>query len=345
MPTMTTTQPKADDHLYTLRNAADMRVSISALGGTLRSWLAPDRYGKVADVLLGFPDAQGYASNKPYFGALVGRCANRIAGASFALDGATYRLDRNDGNNHLHGGLVGLHLAQWQVEEEAGGLLLRHESPDGDGGYPGNLQVQVRYRLADDGSLSIEYEARTDAPTPVNLTSHGYFNLNGGAAGIGDHLLRIAADSYLPIDSECIPYGRREAVAGSAFDFRQAAPIGPRLGWPEPQLAQFKGFDHNYCVGPAGALREVAWVCDPASGRELTVSTTESGLQFYSGNFLAGVEGRGERPYAIHDGFCLEAQSYPNQINGPDAAAVVLRPGQVYRQTTVYRLGVQAAAL
>lgn len=342
-PTMTTTHPTAD--LYTLRNAADMRVSISALGGTLRSWLAPDRYGKVADVMLGFPDARGYASNKPYFGALVGRCANRIAGASFALDGATYRLDRNDGGNHLHGGLVGLHLAQWRVEEEAGGLLLRHLSPDGDGGYPGNLQVQVRYRLADDGSLSIEYEARTDAPTPVNLTSHGYFNLNGGVAGIGDHLLRIAADSYLPIDAECIPHGRREAVAGSAFDFRQAAPIGPRLAWPEPQLAQFKGFDHNYCVGPAGALREVAWVCDPASGRELTVSTTESGLQFYSGNFLAGVAGRGERPYAIHDGFCLEAQSYPNQINGPDAAAVVLRPGQVYRQTTVYRLGVQAAAV
>ena len=340
-PTMTLPNQPPEDHLYTLRNAAGMRVTISARGGTLRSWHAPDRYGKVADVLLGFPDAQGYAGNAPYFGALVGRCANRIAGAGFTLDGAAYRLDRNDGANHLHGGASGFHLAQWQVEPEDGGLLLRHAAPDGDGGYPGNLQVQVRYRLDDDGSLSIAYEARADAPTPVNLTSHGYFNLNGGASGIGDHLLRIAADSYLPIDAECIPYGREEPVAGSAFDFRQAAPIGPRLGWPEPQLAQFNGFDHCYCVGPAGALREVAWVGDPASGRELTVATTEAGLQFYSGNFLAGVQGRGAAPYAIHDGFCLEAQSYPNQINGPHAEAVVLRPGRVYRQTTVYRLGVQ----
>jgi len=340
---MSTPKQTDDDPVHTLRNGADMRVSIGARGATLRSWHAPDRYGKVADVLLGFPDAAGYAANAPYFGALVGRCANRIAGASFALDGAVYRLDRNDGEHHLHGGPLGLHLARWQVEAEAGGLLLRHESPDGEGGYPGKLQVQVRYRLGEDGSLSIDYEARADAPTPVNLTSHGYFNLNGGAAGIGDHLLRIAADSYLPIDAQCIPYGRAEAVAGSAFDFRQAAPIGPRLGWPEPQLAQFGGFDHCYCVGPAGALREVAWVCDPASGRELTVATTEAGLQFYSGNFLAGVRGRGAAPYAMHDGFCLEAQAYPNQINGPDAEAVVLRPGRVYRQTTVYRLGVQGA--
>lgn len=327
--------------LYTLRNAADMRVTISALGGTLRSWHAPDRYGKVADVLLGFPDEQGYAANAPYFGALLGRCANRIAGAGFTLDGVRYRLERNDGDHHLHGGLLGLHLVRWQVEPADGGLLLRHVSPDGDGGYPGNLELRVRYRLDDDGSLRIDYDARTDAPTPVNLTSHGYFNLSGGAAGIGDHLMRIAADSYLPIDQQHIPLGRPAPVAGSAFDFRQAAPIGARLGWPEPQLAQCGGFDHCYCLGAAGALREVAWVCDPASGRELTVSTTEAGLQFYSGNFLAGVAGRAGRPYAMHDGFCLEAQSYPNQINGPATQAVVLRPGEVYRQTTVYRLGVQ----
>jgi aldose 1-epimerase len=328
--------------LYTLRNAAGMRVTISALGGTLRSWHAPDRYGKLADVLLGFPDEQGYAANAPYFGALLGRCANRIAGAAFTLDGKQHRLERNDGVHHLHGGRVGLHLAHWQAEPEEGGLLLRHRSPDGAGGYPGNLDVRVRYRLDDDGSLRIDYMASTDAPTPVSLTSHGYFNLNGGVAGIGDHLLRIAADHYLPVDGELIPLGQPAPVAGSAFDFRHAAPIGARLGWPEPQLAPHDGFDHCYCLGAAGALREVAWVLDPASGRELTVSTTEPGLQFYSGNFLAGVPGKAGRPYAIHDGFCLEAQAYPNQINGAAMAAVVLRPGQLYRQTTVYRLGVQA---
>jgi aldose 1-epimerase len=331
-------------HLYTLRNAAGMRVTISTLGGTLRSWRAPDRYGKVADVLLGFPDERGYAANAPYFGALLGRCANRIAGAAFTLDGVPYRLERNDGAHHLHGGLVGLHLAHWQAEPDQGGLLLRHLSPHGAGGYPGNLELQVGYRLDDDGSLGIDYLARTDAPTPVSLTSHGYFNLNGGAAGIGDHLLRIAADRYLPGDGSHIPLGQPVPVAGSAFDFRQAAPIGARLGWPEPQLAQYRGFDHCYCLGPAGALREVAWVYDPASGRELTVSTTEAGLQFYSGNALAGVPGKAGRPYAIHDGFCLEAHAYPNQINGPAMQAVVLRPGQQYRQTTVYRLGVQAAS-
>lgn len=328
--------------LYTLRNAAGMRVTISALGGTLRSWHAPDRYGKLADVLLGFPDEQGYAANAPYFGALLGRCANRIASAAFTLDGRRYQLERNDGAHHLHGGHVGLHLERWQAEPDDGGLLLRHLSPDGAGGYPGNLDVRVRYRLDDDGSLNIAYTAGTDAPTPVSLTSHGYFNLNGGVAGIGDHLLRIAADHYLPVDGALIPFGQPAPVAGSAFDFRHAAPIGARLGWPEPQLAPHGGFDHCYCLGVAGVLREVAWVVDPASGRELTVSTTEPGLQFYSGNFLAGVPGKAGRPYSIHDGFCLEAQAYPNQINGPAMAAVVLRPGQLYRQTTVYRIGVQA---
>ncbi|WP_229218159.1 aldose epimerase family protein [Rugamonas apoptosis] len=331
-------------HLYTLRNAAGMRVTISALGGTLRSWRAPDRYHKVADVLLGFPDEQGYAANAPYFGALIGRCANRIAGAGFTLDGVRHQLERNEGEHHLHGGRIGLHLARWQAEPEDGGLLLRHVSPDGEGGYPGNLELRVRYRLDDDGSLRIDYQASTDAPTPVSLSSHGYFNLNGGVAGIGDHLMRIAADRYLPVDGQRIPLGQPAPVAGSAFDFRRAAPIGARLGWPEPQLAQGGGFDHCYCLGPAGDLREVAWVCDPASGRELTVSTTEAGLQFYTGNFLAGVPGRAGRPYAIHDGFCLEAQAFPNQINSPAARAVVLRPGQLYQQTTVYRLAVQAAA-
>jgi len=331
---------------YTLRNAHDMRVTISDRGATLISWWAPDRYGRVADVLLGHPDAAGYAGNAQYFGATVGRWANRIAAGRFSLDGADYLLDRNDGANHLHGGDTGFHQALWTAHPgDDGSLRFTLDSPDGDGGYPGNLQVEVVYRLGDDGALRIDYQAVCDAPTPVNLTSHGYFNLNGGSADIGDHQLFIDADHYLPVDAGLIPVGVA-AVAGSAFDFRAPAPIGPRLVWPEPQLAQAGGFDHCYCLRPAAqggdkVLREVARVYDPGSGRQLAVATTEAGLQFYSGNFLAGVPGRDGLPYAKHDGFCLEAEAWPNQINGPDAAAVVLRPGQVYRQTTIYTLALK----
>lgn len=345
---MSITSSNADtgEPVFTLRNAHDMRVSISARGATMLSWTAPDRYGRVADVLLGHPDLSGYRNNGTYFGAIVGRWANRMAAGRFSLDGADYLVDRNDGANHLHGGETGFHQAVWQANSDEHGLHFRLDSPDGDGGYPGNLQVQVSYRLGDDGSLVLDYEAVADAPTPINLTSHPYFNLNGGVADIGDQLLWIDADQYLAVDAGLIPTAR-VAVAGSAFDFRQPAPIGPRLGWPEPQLALAGGFDHCYCLngsvtGAASApLRDVASVYDPGSGRLLTVATTETGLQFYSGNFLAGVPGRGGKPYALHDGFCLEAQAYPNQINGPDAEAVVLRPGRVYRQTTVYRLGLQ----
>lgn len=334
-----------DENLYTLRNGQDMRVTLSDRGAALVSWWAPDRYGRVADVLLGYSGVQGYLANSSYFGAVIGRWANRIAGGRFSLDGSDYLLERNEGNSHLHGGQAGFHLAQWQVQVENDGVRFKLTSAEGVGGFPGNLQVEVRYRLDDDGRLMIDYEASADAPTPINLTVHPYFNLNGGSSDIGDHLLLIDADHYLKIDEDRIPV-EVATVAGSAFDFRKPAPIGPRLTWPDPQIRLAGGFDHCYCVRrktdtEAGALREVARVYDPGSGRQLSVATTEAGLQFYSGNFLGGVKGRGRRPYAMHDGFCLEAQAYPNQINGPDAEAVVLRPGQVYRQTTVYRLAVQ----
>jgi aldose 1-epimerase len=329
--------------LYTLRNVHDMRVTISPRGATLWSWTAPDRYGRVADVLLGCADADGYRATGAYFGAIVGRWANRIAGGRFALDGADYLVDRNNGVNHLHGGDTGFHQALWQasIDGDGQGLLMTLESADGDGGYPGNLRVTLHYRLDDDGALTLDYDAEADAPTPLNLTAHPYFNLNGGAADIGDHLLWIDADAYLPVDAGLIPLPAGPApVAGSAFDFRQPAPIGTRLVWPEPQLALAGGFDHCFCLRPAavaGALREVARVVDPGTGRQLTVATTEPGLQFYSGNYLEGEAGR-NGPYGRHAGFCLEAQAYPNQINGPDAEAVILRPGQRYQQTTVYRL-------
>jgi len=333
----------ADDQVYTLRNAQDMCLTISERGAALVSWWAPDRYGRVADVLLGYPDMRGYADNQFYFGAVIGRWANRIAHGRFTIDGEALQTEANDRGNHLHGGPEGFHRARWQATMEDGGVTLRLVSPDGDGGFRGKLEVQVHYRLADDGSLTIDYEAVADAPTAVNLTVHPYFNLNGGGADVGDHMLQIDADYYMEIDQSGIPV-TVAPVGGTAFDFRQPAAIGPRLTWPDPQIHLAGGFDHCYCVKPynkgkPGPLREVARVYDPGSGRQLQVSTTEVGLQFYTGNALDGVPGRATRPYGRHDGFCLEAHAYPDQVNGPYAAAVILRPGQVYRQTTVYRLG------
>lgn len=331
------------DTLYTLRNRQNMCVTISTRGAALISWLAPDRRGHSTDVLLGYPDAQQYRSNAAYFGAIVGRWANRIAGARFTLDGIDYQLEQNDGSNHLHGGRDGFHRAQWQGHAQGDGVRFTLTAPDGAGGYPGQLQVELCYRLDPEGRLSITYEATSDAPTPINLTAHPYFNLNGGSADIGDHVLQINAERYLQIDAEAIPVAIA-TVTGSPFDFRQPAPIATRLSSSDPQIILTGGFDHCFCVRPdarAGHLREVARVSDPASGRALSVATTEAGLQFYSGNYLAGVQGRGSQPYAKYAGFCLEAQAYPNQINGPDAEAVILRPGQVYRQTTVYQLLLQ----
>jgi aldose 1-epimerase len=335
----------ADDRLHTLRNAQDMRLTISERGAALVSWWAPDRYGHVADVLLGYPDARGYVENSFYFGAVIGRWANRIAQGRFTVDGEARQTEANDRGNHLHGGSDGFHRARWNAVVENDAVSLRLTSPDGDGGFPGKLEVLVQYRLDDDGALTIGYEAVADAPTAINLTSHPYFNLNGGSVDVGDHMLQIDADYYLEIDASGIPVNVA-AVGGTAFDFRQPAAIGPRLAWHDPQIQLAGGFDHCYSLKPnsrgrAGHLREVARVYDPGSGRRLEVSTTEVGLQFYSGNALAGVQGRAGRPYAKHDGFCLEAHAFPDQINGPHADAVILRPGQVYRQTTVYRLGLQ----
>jgi aldose 1-epimerase len=344
-PSLASVATQSEDRLFTLRNAHDMRVTISERGAAMVSWWAPDRYGRMADVLLGYPDAAGYVENPAYFGAVLGRWANRIARGRFMLDGREVQVEVNDRGNHLHGGRNGFHAARWRGVECDGGVSLRLVSPDGEAGFPGNVDVLVSYRLDDDGRLAIDYEAVSDAPTPINLTAHPCFNLNGGSADVGDHMLRIDADYYLETDENGIPVGVA-AMGGTPFDFRHPAPIGPRLRWPDVQLRQAGGFDHCYCIkdhteGRSGALREAARVFDPGSGRCLQVFTTEAGLQFYSGNQLDGVQGRGARPYARHDGFCLEANAYPDQINSPQAAAVILRPGQVYRQTTIYRLSLQ----
>ncbi|TCV95957.1 aldose 1-epimerase [Luteibacter rhizovicinus] len=337
-------------HRWTLRNDSGMAVDISDLGGTLLSWQAPDRQGRFGDVLLGHATPGDYLHATAYMGALIGRWANRIRDGRFELDNVPYRLDRNDGPNHLHGGLDGFHHRLWEVEASIGELHLRLVSPEGEGGFPGELSVEVTYRLDDDGTLEIAYTAHTDAATPVNLTSHPYFNLNDRRGDIRDHMLRIDADAFLATDAGGIPY-RRQPVAGSAFDFRDAAPIGARLLWPDDQLKIAGGFDHCYVLsesslpesrltGEHAPLREVAVVADPASGRHLTVSTDQPGLQFYSGQKLGGTGRREGGHYEAFSGFALEAQAFPDQINGPDDAAVVLRPGAVYRQTTQYRLGV-----
>lgn len=328
--------------VHRLTNAQGMQVLIAEQGATLISWRAPDRQGQMSDVLLGFADAEGYRHNEPCFGGLVGRYANRIARGRFSLDGGDYQLDCNDGDNHLHGGAAGFHLQRWQAYPTAGAVQLRLHSPPSS--YPGNVDVTVDYRLDDEGRLSIEYLAQSDAPTPINLTSHGYFNLGNGT--VDEHLLRIEADHYLPVDAGGIPYGPAVDVNASPFDFRQPAAMGERLRQRHPQLALMGGFDHCYCLAPATPaavpLREVAWVYHPPSGRRLAVATTAAGLQFYTGNKLAGVAGREASPYRKHAGFCLESQAYPDQINGPEAEAVILRPGQTYHQLTVYHLSIEA---
>ncbi|MQA18498.1 aldose epimerase family protein [Rugamonas rivuli] len=331
-----------EDQLFTLRNADGMRVTISERGAALVSWWTPDRYGRYADVVLGYADPADYRDNQVYLGAVVGRWANRIARGRFLLDGEPVQTVVNDRGNHLHGGPQGFHALRWRGEACEDEVLLRLVSPAGAAGFPGKVEVQVRYRLGDDGTLSIDYEAVTDAPTPMNLTAHPYFNLNGGGADVGDHMLQIEADHYLETDATGIPLGVA-SVSGTPFDFRRPAAIGARLCWPDEQLRQANGFDHCYCIrgraaGRGGALSAVARVVDPGSGRCLQVSTTEAGLQFYSGNYLGGVRGRSVRPYARHDGFCLEAGAFPDQLNSEHAAAVILRPGQVYRQTTIYRI-------
>ncbi|BAN27208.1 aldose epimerase family protein [Caballeronia insecticola] len=333
-----------DARLYTLRNASDMRIDISDLGATLVSWHAPDRNGRIADVLLGHDTPEDYRHGRAFMGAIIGRWANRIRDARFTIDGVAHEVERNEGANHLHGGSAGFHRQMWRVHEADGALVMTLTSPAGASGFAGNLDVTVRYALSDDGTLSIDYEARTDAPTPVNLTNHAYFNLSGqpGAqANIRDHEIAIAADSYFAIDASSIPVAR-ENVARSVFDLRTPRSIGVGLDASHEQLALAGGFDHCYALNDdrADEPRTVAVLFDPSSGRELSVATDARGLQFYSGNYLEGVPARDGSSYRKHAGLCLEAGGFPNEIN-MDSAHAVLRPGEIYRQRTRYTLRVR----
>jgi aldose 1-epimerase len=333
--------------LFTLSRAGAPTVKITNWGGFLVSIVAPDRAGKAADVTLGYADLAGYLADTSYFGCLVGRYANRIGKAAFSLDGKRYALSANNGPNTLHGGPTGFCHRLWAAKVISGkdgdGLELTYVSRDGEEGYPGTLTATVVYSLREDGGLMLDYKATSDAPTVVNLTNHAYFNLAGEGEGtILDHVLQLESDSFTPVDATLIPTGELQPVAGTPFDFRKPTPIGARIDAADEQIRRGGGYDHNFVVrGTPGELRMAARVVDEKSGRVLEVLTTEPGVQFYTGNFLDGkVTGKSGKPYVKRGALCLETQHFPDSPNQPGFPSVVLRPGQVYRHTTVYRLGV-----
>jgi aldose 1-epimerase len=334
--------------LFTFTRAGAPTVSVTNLGGHIVTILAPDRAGRVADVTLGYKDFAGYLADKDYFGSVVGRYANRIAKGRFALDGKTYTLAANNGPNSLHGGPTGFQKRVWTPKVVSGpdgdALELTYVSKDGEEGYPGALTAKVVYSLRKDGGLAIDYAATTDAPTVVNLTNHAYFNLAGEGEGtVLGHEMQIEADSYTPVDATLIPTGEVRPVEGTPFDFRKPVAIGARIDAADEQLKAGGGYDHNFVLrGAKGELRLAARVLEPKSGRVLEVLTTEPGVQFYSGNFLDGaIVGKSGKPYVRRGALCLEAQHFPDSPNQPGFPPVVLRPGQTYRQTTVYRVTVK----
>ena len=320
----------------------DLRVQVLDYGGIVSRIDVPDRRGRVANVVLGAADLAGYVASDAHFGALIGRYANRIAGGRFSLDGAVHQLPRNQGRNTMHGGPEGFDRRVWRVEAaDAASLTLAYRSADGEQGFPGNLDVTVTYRLGDDGTLAIAYAAVTDRPTIVNLTNHSYFNLAGEDAGSAlGHMVTLAADAVLETDAEQIPTGRILPVAGTPFDFRTPTALGARIRTAHPQLALAHGYDHTYVLGGDGTLRAVAQAVDPASGRSLTVATTQPGLQLYTANMLDGtVTGSGGGLYRAGDAVCFEAQGFPDAPNHPAFPSTVLRPDAPFRATTTYRFG------
>jgi aldose 1-epimerase len=328
---------------YSLKNAHGVEIDIITWGGIVTRIVVPDRQGKLGDIALGFDRLEPYLEPHPFFGALVGRYANRIANGQFTLNGRTYTLAKNNGPNSLHGGLRGFDKRVWKgrgvLTGEGPGVELTYVSADGEEGYPGTLTAKVTYTLTDTNELRIAYEATTDKDTVVNLTNHSYFNLAGvGAGDILSHEVQILADRFTPVDSTLIPTGELRPVKGTPFDFRTPTRIGARINADDEQIRFGKGYDHNFVLdGPAGTLRRVARVTEATSGRVLEVETTEPGVQFYTGNFLDGsIKGKGA-VYDFRTGFCLETQHFPDSPNQPSFPSTVLKPGQTYRTTTVYR--------
>ena len=324
--------------IYTLEEGA-LKARVMTYGARLVSLEVPDRSGKIADIVLGYESLAGYTADpKSYFGSIVGRYGNRIAHASFSLDGKRYQLPANDGTNTLHGGIKGFDKLVWQGHEIPNGVELTLVSKDGDQGFPGTLTARVRYTL-EAHALKIEYFATTDKDTVLNLTNHSYFNLAGeGQGDILNHRMMIPADRFTPVDSSLIPTGELAPVAGTPLDFHQPTAIGARINDNYEQMRLAGGYDHNYVLnGKAGVLQEAARVLEPTSGRVLTVETTQPGLQFYSGNFLDGtLHGKHGHVYNKHAGFCLETQHFPDSPNHPKFPTSELKPGQTYHSVTVF---------
>lgn len=329
--------------LFTLTNASGAQVSIAEYGGIVVSLKVPDRDGNLGDVVLGYDNLDSYVEDTPYFGAITGRYANRIAAGRFEIDGTTYELPVNNGPNSLHGGIKGFDKVIWKGEPTApgDGVAFTYVSADGEEGYPGKLDATVTYTWTDANELKIEYLASTDKPTVINLTNHSYFNLkDGGASTILDHELSINADRYTPVTDEgAIPTGELASLDGSPLDFRQSTQIGERIEQEDEQLGFGFGYDHNYVLNASDdGMALAATVYDPSSGRVMEVLTEEPGVQFYSGNFLDGHHvGKGGVAYARRSGLCLETQHFPDSPNQPDFPPTVLRPGETYATATIYR--------
>ena len=326
--------------LYTLTNSNGIVVKITNYGGIITSLLVPDKDGRMGDIVLGYDSLEGYLASSPYFGAIVGRYANRIAKGKFTLNGKNYKLAINNGNNSLHGGLKGFDKVVWDATEmnDTAGvhLILTYLSKDGEEGYPGNLKVKVVYTLNDQNEFITLIEAETDKPTPVNLCNHTYFNLSEADTSILGHVLTIFADQFTKVNNELIPTGEMPMVRGTAMDFNTSVAVGERIG-------QVKGgYDHNYVLlKKTGELTTAAMVFDPRTGRQVEILTTQPGVQFYSGNFLDGtIKGKGGKVYRKHWGLCLETQHFPDSPNQPAFPNTILKPGEKFSEKTVYKFSV-----
>ncbi len=331
--------------LYTLTNSQGASTEISTWGGTIVSLKMPDRNGAMGDIVLGFGSLDGYLAAQPYFGAIIGRYANRIAHAKFTLNETEYKLAKNNGDNSLHGGIRGFDKQLWFAKEgPMQSLVLNYVSEDGEEGYPGNLSVTVTYTLTDNNELQIDYAASTDKDTVLNLTNHSYFNLAGeGHGDVLAHRVTIYAERFTPVDKTLIPTGQLLSVAGTPFDFRQPHAIGERINSTNEQLSFGKGYDQNFVLNSGGAALDlVARVTDPQSGRVMDVLTTEPGLQFYTANTL-NITGKGGKVYGPHAAFCMETQHFPDSPNKPDFPSVVLKPGEQFQSTTIYRFSTQSS--
>jgi aldose 1-epimerase len=331
-------------HQYTLTNESGVIVQIINFGATVTSLRVPDRNGKIEDVVLGYDSLQGYVAGSSYFGAIVGRYGNRIAKGKFQLDGKEYQLTINDGENHLHGGKTGFNKVLWDAkilrDTVNPSLQLQYTSQDGEEGYPGTVVLKITYTLMEKNQLCIEYEGTTDKPTILNPTHHSYFNLSGDfTKPITGHMLMIEADSYTPVDKGLIPTGQLASVENTPFDFRAAKYIQTGIDDENEQIRFGKGYDHNWVLrGSPGKVRKAAELSYSDNGRIMTVFTDQPGLQFYSGNFLDGSsKGKNGIAYQYRTGLCLEAQAFPDTPNKPQFGSVTLRPGQVYKQTTIYQ--------